>query len=439
MKKILITLMASLFLLTINMTAQHRPHHRGGGLSDMKEELNLTDEQMKEIRDVQQMMREEMKSMKEEEMDREQMKEKYEELKERKKSIMAEILTPEQMEKMEEIHATRKADIENRNKARVEMREKKKETREPMFKELMAYHEQNIAPVVKEERAKLDKQMKRKDRKLVTQLRETVKTEMEKMRKEHEAKRTEKGDHAEMRKPHHHKGGHKPHPMMNKKGMMGLMKLMKDNREELETVMEIVGKYDKEITQSMNNMDEYHEKWGKEMKAIRDKYISEEDRQQWNKFQRKKKDIHKRKGKEGCKKAPGAACEKADSKTGNSKDEWKSKFDKMKKAAFLLMPTEKPQMELQKGIEPTLQTLQSKVYPNPSGNANTLEFDVEQVGNYRIELFDANGRSIKVVAKEKMDKGLQRFQVDVSDLPNGNYYYLITDGRTKSTVQFIKN
>lgn len=60
-------------------------------------------------------------------------------------------------------------------------------------------------------------------------------------------------------------------------------------------------------------------------------------------------------------------------------------------------------------------------YPSPTSTAATIEYTLGFMGSAEIEIIDAMGRTMKMVALPERPKGQHTFQLDVTDLPNGHY------------------
>ena len=61
------------------------------------------------------------------------------------------------------------------------------------------------------------------------------------------------------------------------------------------------------------------------------------------------------------------------------------------------------------------------IYPNPSTNSVTFEFILPISGITKIQLYDLSGRVVKNVGNEFLDAGNHNYEIDISDLPNGQY------------------
>ncbi len=438
--KHLVFLLATVLFFSSTVYAQHhKPHH-----GDLKAELNLSPEQMEKIKAMDESLRKEMRDLKEnrdENTSREEMKVKWEAIVAKKKTMMAEILTDEQETKLAQMEEERMQKKKEHKAHRKEMQKAKK----PMMDEIKAYYDTQIKPAIVSQRSALDKDLKRKDRKKVNKLRAIAKTEMDKLEAEYEARKANAEMKGENKMPHHH--GKKGHRGMHKgaKGMMGakelkmMMNLMNDYQEEIKEAMEIAEKYNEEITSHITTLEKNNDKWASDLRDIREKYISKENRQRKKEFKSKKdgscKGSSRTDDSPGCKKAT----KSCDAEKGQSRKGGKfGMMEEMKNVAFLLMPSEMIEEEIQKVVQP-LMVLESKVFPNPSGNQNTLEFNVVQSGRYLVELYNKDGKRIKVITNKTLEKGIQSFDVDLSNLPSGSYYYIITDGKSKTSEQFIKN
>ncbi len=436
-------LFIALMTMTASLNAQHhKPHHRGGkmDMEQLKTDLNLTDAQVAEIQKGNETLRAEMMELKNSDISKEEKHAQFKALRDKKKAIMDGVLTDEQKVKMDKIHQDRMEKREGMKEERMAEHKKRMEAHKPMIDEMKAYHNANIKPVINKQRAELDKKMKRKDRKEVNRLRAIAKEALLEMEAEFE-----KGG---MAAPPHHKGmrGHGPKGghmgMGGKKDMMKLMHLWQNHQEDLEKAIEYSEKYGTEIDKLIGELDQNEKEWKSDLMEIKKKYISDEEMAEWHKKKSGKSGCNKenkssctRGEKSECKKGEKSACKKGGEEKRAAHHEM---MEKMKRVGFLLMPTDLFEEEMKAKVKP-LMVLDSKVFPNPSGSSNTLEFNVVESGRYMVELFNKEGKRIKQVANEKLDVGIRRYEVDLGELPAGSYYYIITDGKSKTSQQFIKN
>jgi hypothetical protein len=64
-------------------------------------------------------------------------------------------------------------------------------------------------------------------------------------------------------------------------------------------------------------------------------------------------------------------------------------------------------------------------YPNPLNEKGLLQFSLNIGGRCVIPMYDISGEYIKTLADQIVETGAQIFSIDVSDLQNGLYIYLI--------------
>ena len=76
----------------------------------------------------------------------------------------------------------------------------------------------------------------------------------------------------------------------------------------------------------------------------------------------------------------------------------------------------------------------SKIYPNPANETQTIQFNVPENSNIKIELFDSNGKLIRTCFNNFIDKGYQSLLIDLKNIPSGNYFYKIQQGQFVETI-----
>ena len=75
------------------------------------------------------------------------------------------------------------------------------------------------------------------------------------------------------------------------------------------------------------------------------------------------------------------------------------------------------------------------LYPNPFNPVITLDIDIHQSGDLRIEVYDVSGHLIEEINKGHVNNGKQSFQWSGNNSSSGMYFFKITDGYV---VQFRK-
>ena len=81
-------------------------------------------------------------------------------------------------------------------------------------------------------------------------------------------------------------------------------------------------------------------------------------------------------------------------------------------------------------IEPELPTtdkpkLSATVYPNPVKHYLNLEINIPEAGEYKIDMFSMDGKSIRKTSK-RYEIGIYKEQIDVAGLTNGVYFYSVS-------------
>jgi hypothetical protein len=77
------------------------------------------------------------------------------------------------------------------------------------------------------------------------------------------------------------------------------------------------------------------------------------------------------------------------------------------------------------------------VYPNPSPASSTISLDLAQSANVRIELFNAVGSRISLLANGFYPMGRQDFSLDAHALPSGIYFLRLMNNGVVTTKNFI--
>lgn len=77
-----------------------------------------------------------------------------------------------------------------------------------------------------------------------------------------------------------------------------------------------------------------------------------------------------------------------------------------------------------------------KIYPNPTDGVFSLEGKIEKPIESRVTLYDISGREIKSIT---IPKGTEiKQQIDISNVPSGNYIMVFNAGDVKRSWTIIK-
>lgn len=77
-------------------------------------------------------------------------------------------------------------------------------------------------------------------------------------------------------------------------------------------------------------------------------------------------------------------------------------------------------------------------YPNPANTSIKIPFYVKDNGKVTITVSDIMGRTLEQITPAQVNNGLNEVAVNVTDLPNGIYFYSYTlDGTTIATRKFV--
>lgn len=291
----------------------------------------------------------------------------------------------------------------------------KDEKRKAMHKEMREYAEENIIPVLKKQRLKLDKKLSAQDKEIIETMRASL----------HEAHKAHK---AEMKKYHEQlKSGE-----IDKEAMHKHFKAVhEEKKEQLAPVQVIADRYESEIEKLLAVAKANKETWKEGMETIRIKYISDEELA-------KKKAEHQAKRKYHGPHQAGEHGQRHGGHRGGKRMHRGGHHLKMLHHAFspvgfLLWDANAPLPSFDE--EESEETL--GVYPNPSRATNTIAFDVAKRGNVTVELLDKQGNVLKTLLNETKGKGKHSLAVDLAGLANEVYYYRVVTASGSQTSRFV--
>ncbi len=80
----------------------------------------------------------------------------------------------------------------------------------------------------------------------------------------------------------------------------------------------------------------------------------------------------------------------------------------------------------------------SLTFPNPTSSTSTLEIKAPKKGDFKIDLYDLNGKFIQSIYEGEIERGIFRQEYDMTDLPTGMYLVTIVSRKYKETVRVSK-
>ncbi len=381
-------LLGVLVFLSTALAAQPQRGHRPGpfhALEQWKTELNLTEAQQAQLETLKTTFEKDMAGLKEKEYDSpDAQREAFHGVMQQYKTSIGQILTEEQKATLEARRAEQRGARQDRMK---------KMDKEGLRQEMKAYHDQNIRPVMLQQRAKLEKKISAEDKALIADLRAKF-----------EANRQEKQQMKQ--NPNHSKEDFKA--------------LRESHEAERETLKGLVEQYNEDIDALMAEVKGQQEQWHKDQRAIREKYAPGQ-----GEGQGKRKEGGKGKG-EKQKYQPGHHTGMGMHPSGKD----------MRKGHFLLLDPKAP-AEAPAGAAVTAN---ANVYPNPAANQMTLEYTLLKAGEVRIELRDKKGNLVRVAEEDPKAAGGHSLLIDATQLKDGVYYLtIISQGqRTAQKVVVAK-
>ena len=368
--KILLTIV-TLAIFTLHTQAQRL--HRG---SQFPAEIELSDAQKEEIQSINTDFREKMQALKSEEAS-EATKVAMKQLMDEHKAALDAVLTTAQREKLTAYKAAQRAKADEH---RTQMK--------AMNQELRSYQEENVLPVLKVQRAKLESKISKEDQELIA----TLRSERTKAGRNGNQMRKSDG----MRKPE----GRKGRAEGDKRGQG-------TNPEKHAQVKALVDKYSADMDALYQEIATQEQQWQADRKAIVAKYRAE---------QPEKKDAVK------------------DFKSNNAgAGRSNEKGDFRKKLSFLLLD---PKAEAPVQLNQIKR--QVNAFPNPASDLQNLEFEVLKTGKVTVEIIDQQGNIIKTVFSGNLEQGLNKLEIPMEGMKSMLYFYRITDAAGVSTQPFMK-
>ncbi len=80
---------------------------------------------------------------------------------------------------------------------------------------------------------------------------------------------------------------------------------------------------------------------------------------------------------------------------------------------------------------------QISIYPNPVVSSATVAFDLEQNTNVELNIYDIQGRVVKMISSDNLQPGHQTININVNDLDKGTYIVKLVAGSKTATSKFV--
>ncbi|MGB1241043.1 MAG: T9SS type A sorting domain-containing protein [Chitinophagales bacterium] len=398
------TITLGLFFLTIsaNMLAQDNPHHhkRLGNIENrivkITEELNLSPAQALQLKVIHEKYETSIQELRtKSEGSRQENFEAFKEIRQSQKASFQEVLTEEQMTLFQQKKQEHKRD-RRQNRYHFNKREGHKKGKHTLKKELRSYVKTNAIPALQTQRAKLERSISSEDKSIIKALRAKIEP----------ARLQLKENRKEMRQGF--RSGTRP----SEEERLALRTLKEEHHKDVEQVRTLADKYSEQIEVLKTEIKTDIQQWRTDIKEITRKHFEENG--------------------EAMRTQGFRHCSKGMREHSFLKHRWLSKV------GFLLLDPNKDYTT--ESLVTTDQNLEERavnVFPNPTHQANTIQFEVNKAGNVRIDLVSRSGAFIRTILDEYKLEGKHQLKVDISNLTEHLYYYRISDESGQTTKEFI--
>ncbi len=259
-------------------------------------------------------------------------------------------------------------------------------TRNEKHRQVRAYVEENILPVMADRRLQFDEELSYEEKQKVAELRER----MEVFRAEGRAFRKERKT-----------GGSGERPQLTAEDRAKIYARKKELRQIETAAYEIIDAHEEYFQALHESLEPEIAVWKADIKAT----VGTEG-------------PHRRKGPHGH----GGNFHGAHAH--HKLHDWASPV------RFLLMDPENPQL-------PGDEFRESRLYPNPAQHAQTLELILQKGGNVKVDLYDNQGNYIKTLFNNELSKGKQQLNLNLGELPKAQYLYKISTPDGSQTQRVV--
>ena len=249
----------------------------------------------------------------------------------------------------------------------------------------VAYVQQNVLPVVRQQRQKLEAQLSTSDKAQLA----IYRTQLQELRQRGKALR-------QSLRP----AGTRPELTDAQKQQ--LQQLRDDQKALMQEVGKLAQKYEGDIARLAQEVQPQRDKWTADLKSLIAQNTTPEQQERRKRFSGKMRH-------------------------NNPATRY------FRPSMFLLMNPNAP------ATTPEARGAGSAVYPNPVAPTSQLEYEVKKAGPVTVDLLDSKGNMVRTVAQEAhKEKGTYTIPINLSDLTNGTYYFKITTKGAAETKRFVK-
>ncbi len=316
-------------------------------------------------------------------------------------------------------------------------------------KEMEAYIEKNVIPVLQKAQNEMDAQLSAEDLAFIQGKRKEVAALKANKKAERDAKKADrKAMKEEFEKmTEEERKAFKEEKRAERKAMHEKRKREKGNANSKEEVKAFMERNQELITNTMTALKPNYKKWITDQKAILEKYAPE------NAPARKMKKHSKiglfglqprgKRGHRGHKEGKFKG-DKSEMREKGHKKHGKKRGEKIV-VDFVLWDGTSPaaqqrESNLINNIAPSAKIGLGQNYPNPAEGITRIPVEIpENVNQLNLIVTDLNGKVVKRLNLTNLSAGSEMIELDVNDLPNGQYFYTIETNGVKESKKMTVN
>lgn len=372
----LILVTTAICLFTIPLQAQ-RPGEKAPGpmpTQRLQESLGLSDQQLKLVKPIFEETRNLIKVVRDQDFEHtEDRRAAIQTILEGQKEKLAELLTEEQLIKLEEMRPKTAFGGRGKGPGALPGHPGLHSDDDRLHQALQEYYKGNVAPVLRKQRAQLEPYLSEEDKQTIADIRER-----------HNA-------HRKRRNLAKKRGKKVASPAEEQKAVY------RSDRAMLETLIE---RYDSELEKLLEEVQPQAEQWREDRKAIHQQYQQ------------------------------GQGTPKGREAEGVGSESLKKKEASRQKVNFLLLDFSKRDTNLQMEAG----ALRIEAYPNPAKGIATFSYTLEQGGQIKIVLGNKAGNMNRILFAGYREAGAYSFEFNTDGLQAGTYFYTLSDASGQQSI-----
>lgn len=322
---------------------------------------------------------------------------------------------------------------------------KGKKANPELKKEMKAYIDKNVKPVLQKAQHEMDSKLSASDLEFIQAKRKEVSAVKEKRKAVHKDRMEDRKAMKEKWKNMTEEERKVFHEERKAEGKSKRGDFKKEHREDRAAVKDFMERNEAVIKTTMEQLKPQYEKWVTDQKAIIEKYKTD-NAPAWREGKPRKLglfglDFHRGRGHKG-KHGRRGGMHKGDKDNMDKRNHADRKHNRHA-VAFVLWDSEMvadSRNEINENNISTSEISLGQNYPNPAKSTTQIKVDIPaNIKTCNLIVTNLNGKVVKQINMTNLSAGTETIDLNVEDLPNGQYFYTIESNGFKISKKMTVN